>query len=244
MAKSPNFLRISIRILVAVLSAGVMFAAPLTVVPGPGQNIVEGPNAGGNVTFTVTNPNPGTYVLDYALAIINGPAGDDLLTLNGVNFPTLFPQNVPETFTYPVLNPNGDVGDPDNGLNTVSFYIEASPATPGSVPQFLQVKGLGFFVFLSTAGSLATGPTAQTLADLTACTVAPGALPDPCPAVKADPDLYVLAGQTARGPNPSSTTVNLLDNGNQAAPEPATAGPIATGLLLLGWAFRRRFRKV
>jgi hypothetical protein len=216
----------------------------LNVTAGPAQSIPE--DTGTNVTFTVTNPNASTYILDYALAIITGPRGDDFLMFSSVSFPTLFPFNTPETFTYGVTNfPVGDLSDPDNGLNTISFYIEASPSTPGSVGQFLTANGLGFFEFRSTGGSLATnGPNAQTLADLNACASAPGVNPlNPCPALMGDPHLYDVPGDVTAAvvgtPQPALTTVNLLD-----APEPSTTGILALGSLglLIAWGRRRHGR--
>ncbi len=232
----------------AVLLAGIILSAGyssgailLNVTAGAPQSIVEG-NAT-TVTFTVTNPNVQTYILDYAIAVITGPKGDDFLQFDSVSFPTLFPFNIPQTFTYGVSNPTGDTSDPDNGLNTIAFEIEASPATAGSLPQFLTAKGLGFFVFRSTGGSLATtGPNAQTLADLNACSAAPAANPaNPCPNLAGDPHLYDvptdLAATVVGIPQPALTTVNLQD-----APEPSTAGLAACGMLALLAALRYRSR--
>lgn len=187
-----------------------------------------------SVTFHVTNNSGGDLIVDYALAIINGPPDpEDNITFTGVTFPTIIPDKKPGDFIYGLTSSRDNPFDrPDNGLNHISFYLGMSPSA-GGTPAILNAQGLGtFFFFNNGPGSTGTLIPA-TLTLLQNCYNNPGAFPNPCTILPTD---LLYTGEVQGQPFPTVADVTVYD-----VPEPAGLTLLAGALaLVLVWLGRGR----
>ena len=191
-----------------------------------------------SVGFTLSNPTNFPLILDYALAIINGPGGDDLVSFAGVTWPSFLTPKGNGTFTYYIDSPPDDDGKPDDGLNTVSFYVAYSLATSLPNPQYTTTLGLGLFVYNIGGGSQGT-MNLNTLALLNNCTANPGPLPNPCNIgnnlLFDGPNGTTVEYQGV--PQPQYAYVDVYDT-----PEPSTLLLLGSGLLGSCGVLRKRGR--
>jgi hypothetical protein len=172
------------------------------------------------------------------LAIINGPDGDDLVSFAGVTWPSFLNPNSPGTFTYLINSPPDDDHTPDNGHNTVSFYVAYSLATSNPNPQYNTTLGLGIFTYNLGGGSQGT-LNLNTLALLQQCAANPGNLPNPCNIgnnlLFNGPNNTTVEYQGV--PQPQYAYVDVYDT-----PEPSTLLMLGSGLLGIGGLLRKRLR--
>jgi hypothetical protein len=213
-------------------------AGALTVTPESPDPVLEGINV--SVAFHVFNTTGSDLILDYALAIINGPPGDATDTDNvffggGQSFPTVILNNTGGDFKYNLLDPNDPTDAPDNGLNNISFYLGMSVWNGVGKPGIITVPGgLGMFFYngngVGSTGTLQPG----TLAILNNCFNNPGNFPNPCPTIGAN-KLYT--GEFQGQPFPAVATVTVND-----LPEPSTWGVVFAGIITLA-CFARRIRQ-
>jgi hypothetical protein len=216
---------------------------PLNVVAIPAaQSFTEGGTS--SITFRATNKTGFNLVLDYALAIINGPPGfdDNVFFFPNVIFPNVILNGASGDFMYGLDNTNGDPTDvpdtPGDGLNHVSFYLGMSRWNGVGLPGIINPNIPNFGVFLVNAGGVGSTGTLNpaTLAKLNACTVAPGPFPNPCPLTAAD---LLYTGEVQGQPFPTVATVIVND-----LPEPATFGSVLLGLVAgVATTLRRRARE-
>jgi len=113
------------------------WAGQLTVTPIPAaQTVVEGINT--SVTFRVTNTTGQDLVLDYALAIINGPPGDsvdsDNVFFNGVTFPTASRTILSVTLSTHSLTPTIQPTVPTTDLTISHSNSECRSGTKRELP--------------------------------------------------------------------------------------------------------------
>ena len=200
----------------------------------PNPSITEGQDT--SVTFRVTNTTGGDLILDYALAIINGPPSlEDNIFFKGVTFPTIIANTDTQDFVYGLTSVPDDPLDPtDDGLNHVTFYLGMSPSA-GGVPQILNAQGLGAFFFFNngpgSTGTLIPG----TLTLLQNCYNNPGPLANPCNI--GTNLLYTGEIQAQAFPSVAAITVNDL-------PEPGSAFLLLGGLVLCGVSARKYVPKL
>lgn len=201
-------------------------AGPLNVVAKvQNPSILEGLDD--SVTFHVTNTSGGDLILDYALAIINGPPDpEDNIFFTGVTFPTIIPDKKSGDFIYGLTSAPDDPFDPpDNGLNHISFYLGMSPSA-GGTPAILNAQGLGAFLFFNNGPGSTGTLIPATLTLLQNCYNNPGAFPNPCTILPTD---LLYTGEVQGQPFPTVADVTVND-----LPEPAVLGMFGFGALLIG----------
>jgi hypothetical protein len=208
-------------------------ATTLPVTPHSSPPIPEGDST--QVSFDVGNPTGQLLILDYALAIINGPGGDDLVSFSSVTWPSFIGPGG-GTFTYGITSPMDTDHTPDDGLNTVSFYVEYSLASSATNQQYITTIGQGTFVYNIGGGSQGT-ENFGTLGLLLNCASKPGPLPNPCNVW----NNLLFDGQNGATvayqgfPQPANAFVDVLDT-----PEPSTLLMLGSSLLGVGSFMRKR----
>jgi hypothetical protein len=221
-------------VLFCAIAAKSASGAPIDITATVARTpILEGLDT--SVDFHVINNTGLNLVLDYALAIINGPPDlEDNVFFTSVTFPARIFIGGTGDFIYGLTSvPDNPFDPPDNGLNHISFYLETSPSD-GTVPQFFTDVGRGTFLhFLIGPGS--TGQLVpQTLTDLNNCFNNPGAFPNPCP-LGANEVLYT--GGIRGTPFPTVADVTVVD-----LPEPRAGWLLGCGLALIAMGRRKLIR--
>ena len=206
---------------------GAQIDVTATVARNP---ILEGTDT--SVDFHVVNNSGINLVLDYALAIINGPPDiEDNIFFTSVTFPSRISINGSGDFVYGLTSvPDTPLDPPDNGLNHISFYLEMSQSD-GTTPQIFSNMGTGtFFHFLLGPGSTGT-LVSQTLTDLINCSANPGPFPNPCPL---GPNELLYTNGIRGTPFPTVADVTVTD-----LPEPGAALLFGCGLGLIALGRRK-----
>ncbi len=200
----------------------------------------------GSVSFTVMNNVGVSLILDYALAIIVPVSGglDDIANFTGVTANTEIAPGKPDTFTYGLNDPNGDVTDPDPGKNLVFFWVEFADAKgcgPNPTPT-ITVNKLGTFVFPAPKCTPPHVLDPTVLAALTACFNNPAPTVAGCQPKGALYTMYAdgkplktYSPPLRIGQFPAVATAHVTD-----MPEPAGISLLVTGVLGVFAAARRR----